>query len=471
MRSPIWPKTLLLVLVGLFVVPAVQAKDEELTPEQKFERKWEKHRDKLAKEHFKLGGWLKTKKAFKTAHLHYLLTIHFDPNHRTARGRLGYKKIGDSWAPNPRKSVEYDELEDEWRPDVEYREKDDELRKERIEGLLELAEEAQKLGLTDKAAELVRKCVTVDPTSEIARTAAGYKKFLAGWFTEEELKIFPQEVEVARVEGQGDIAKQMGLATEIWRSGRFQVEGTGAPAEFEQYLRSTLCTDAFITSMTTRPTGPADSTHSFFAFDDSDTFGDYLDSQSSISPTDRAFLRNLGAHAGPQWAIVANPLSRGHQDYIAHHLGQRGLWMVGGFNAAWLLAGFTDYVSDRLYGTMICRFVKQESSGGSSGGVNQMTGMMWRRRLQAAVLTDKDAPFQDVFRADIPGLHGIPSMKAWSVFHFLAERDPSKFPEFIRLAKSAEDPVAAATAALNAAYSLTPQTLDIQWREWVIENF
>jgi hypothetical protein len=300
--------------------------------------------------------------------------------------------------------------------------------------------------------------------------AAGYKKMGTSWFTDEELAVFPQSIDIGRVEGQSEIAKTLRLTTEIWRSGRFHAEGSGAPTEFENYLRSTRNTDAFITFLTKRPTGPPETPHYFYTLDDSDTFGEYLDAQPNLSPTDRAFYRDIGAHAGFQSAVVGTPLSSSHADFIAHHLGQRGLGMVGGRTPAWLLAGFTDYVSDRLNGTMICRFVKQESSGGSSGGVNQMTGMMWRRRLQAAVLTGSDAPFEDVFRADIPGLLGIPSMKAWSVFHFLARRNQAGFADFIRITQGAEDGSHTA-AALKEVFGLTLGQLELQWREWAVEHF
>ncbi|MEN8150308.1 MAG: hypothetical protein ABFS86_10820, partial [Planctomycetota bacterium] len=113
-------RVILLALLLLPFLPAF-AKKEEPTPLERVT----KLKHDLAEEHFRLGNWAKGKKLLKCAFAHYHLAIRLEPDHRTARGRLGYRK-GKSGEWEVKGKTEWETARKAWEKpgdDVENRER------------------------------------------------------------------------------------------------------------------------------------------------------------------------------------------------------------------------------------------------------------------------------------------------------------------------------------------------------------
>ena len=91
---------------------------------------------RVAEQHFRLGNWAKGKKLLKCAFAHYHLAIRLEPDHRTARGRLGHKKSKDGTWELKGKKKEWEDARGTWEKHGEAFEKRE---KELFEGREELS--------------------------------------------------------------------------------------------------------------------------------------------------------------------------------------------------------------------------------------------------------------------------------------------------------------------------------------------
>src|ERR1041384_5030524 len=71
-----------------------------------YKEKLEQINKNCAAKHYSIGGYLTTSQMHLWAREQYNKTIQFDPDHESARKRLGYKKGDSGWENDPTAKIE-----------------------------------------------------------------------------------------------------------------------------------------------------------------------------------------------------------------------------------------------------------------------------------------------------------------------------------------------------------------------------
>ena len=180
---------LLLALALGFTASPVIAADAEQTPEEEMAEKEAKAFKKLAKKLYK-----NARDATRKHNMHGLAVgmfrqvILWDPDHEDAREALGFEEVDGRWVRRPEISVEVLNREDEFvDPDTHKRKHYIRIKKgaekfceDAAEEFEDLAKDAEKLGLSDKADEYWRHVLLFDIDNEEVRQKLGYVQVDSG---------------------------------------------------------------------------------------------------------------------------------------------------------------------------------------------------------------------------------------------------------------------------------------------------
>jgi hypothetical protein len=451
-----------ILLLPLLAGTASAGPKEELSPREQIAEDAADLRRDLARKHQSLARWCKGKKLRRTAHRHLLLVLHFDPDHRSTRASLGYRRSGEGW--ELRKPVDVKGLEDRTAPGEKYVERDEKIRRWRVGELLELAEKAEKLGLETEADGFRRRALRLAPEREDVQAALGRHRVGRGWFDDEELASFPESLDVKPTAAV--IGGQVGAHVAARQSGRFILEGRGDDGTFEAILGAARRADA-LCALTIR--GKRDVTlpqaDRTVALENEDEFVKCL-SAMGCPPGEIALARSLGCFEGPINEVLWSELDLRLSDRWAHGIVADWLLVEAGEDTpGWMLSGLSDLVSERVVGTMLTRWCTLDASAGLRLGIEKTSAASWRRGLRNLALTKEDPPVGVIFSSSLTSMTLPEVMKSWSVVTFLLERDPIAFRSLVASLGQVHG-----GEALKKAYRLTPEELDELWRAFVIEH-
>jgi hypothetical protein len=257
------------------------------------------------------------------------------------------------------------------------------------------------------------------------------------------------------------VGKQIGVQIPAWRSGGWTVESADGAERIRYCLEVTRRGEALGAFLRTgRAPDGTDPGLLVTCLDGGGQFETLLD-RAGLSP---AQVANAKA-TGQLWRQGAVVLSGGvTPDWFVHGQGATTLWSRSNEVPSWFVSGYTDYLSERILGTMITKFVTVERSAGLSEGVEKQGSESWRLWLRNMALLGDDPKCGILFSSSLTGLTLKDVMKSWSIVEYLYRRDAKAFMDFAtRILEGPTD------RALRAAYELTPDTLDEAWREWIVE--
>jgi hypothetical protein len=460
-------RLLVLSLVALLCSPALSAPPEaDVPPEVRIAKEIAGLRKKMAEEHRKLARWCRGKKHKRTAHAHLLMGMKLCPEHRTIRVDLGYRKVGDEWVL--RRPTDLTKLKDDAPLGDDYLTRDREVRCKRLRGLVRIAKMARKLGLDERAREILLKAVTIDGASPDPRNLLGHKKIGGRWFTPEEADIVDVSVECKKEPGTSSVGRSVGLPLVGWRAGRWVVESQAQEHEFKAMLAVLRRSDALAVYLYSGQRiaegGPGISIHLLGSVK---LLARYVDMQNL--PAGRAAAaKKVGVAYGYSVCVLSSPLSgnTGYMaDWCAHMVGGVTIRIENATVPAWILSGFSDYVSERIVGTMLTPFYTVEHSAGVRLGAQKPAAAVWRVRLRNMALLGEDPKSGVIFSSSIAGMNARDAMKAWSIVTYLRSVDPQALHRFLRQTATGKT-----TEALQKEYGLSPDALDEAWRAYIVEH-
>jgi len=308
----------------------------------------------------------------------------------------------------------------------------------------------------------------IDPNRTEPRAALGHVVIGGRGYSPAEAKLVPPTVSVTKDRTPSELARALGLQLLAYRAGRFMFESRGAEHQFRLVLESAVRADGLVSFLLKGDAGSVVpmplNTH---ALGGAESFELYL-RRANLPAAQAAVARSTGLHSTYAAQVTSAGLA-GNAPYMAD-------WLVHGVviqscvgpnpqGQAWLKVGLSDYVSERVVGTMQTRlFVVEESSG-----VNLMAerpgAEVWRIRIRNRALLEDDPKAGILFSSAFTGMSLEDAMKSWSLVAYLVERDVAKFREFARTALASDS-----IRALKRVYDLEPEGLDAAWRSWVIDH-
>jgi hypothetical protein len=408
----------------------------------------------------------------------YEKVLVLDPDNKTARSYLGYRKVKGEWEKSDRWESRPDDPKSDKHAE-KVREAVAELMKEAIDELTPIAVFARDDQPIDVALERerLREYLTMyDPAGDLVKELAGQRKVANRWLDKkvaESLKSF---------DGGKATTPRLWLSKTLKgcaarESSLMYVEGDFTQDELELFCQ--LGGYMFSVFFEVFPEAEVTKDKSQFQFAITSDRAAY-ESAVDVAPIQiesrRAqfkkasglflYTRQALSHMGGQFKITA-------EDTIVHDMAHMLFDPFVNYRAdAWLYVGIAFWFTDRLLGThrWYCGGFEETAAPGAGGLAGKMAKWRetdaWRPMLKANLETGLLPKTSHVFNASINGLDAVESAKAFSfVDYFLGDRrgEMTKFLKCVR----ESTPQKGNLTCLTEATGCDEWQWDKAWKDWV----
>lgn len=409
--------------------------------------------------------------------------LDLDPDNLAARQFLGYVKKGEAWEFDLGQSGKLPtenlatagasklaEAENAWRTAVAPRADLD------VAAMYAaLGDECAAKGYHTEAEAAYRLALGLDRDNATAHRGLGDVKFGDGlWLTAEASRDLAAASFARVIDEPSRFDEIFGEKFAKAESGHFRVESPHAPNVIEGYLTS--CEKAYAAYVA--DLGPVPGAAVFPqkpVFCVVQTSGQWDRWINRLTHGNPGFFRGLTCHwARDRWACALNnqdgTTDATRRDRLAHesvHMMNLALWSVS--DGCWLDDALAYRYAVLVQGTTYayCLAPHKEDYARSGAQKNWTEQAQWKSLLKETVTAKDDLPLRAIVMKSAYELPLYASIKAWSVVDFLIRRDRTAFVGMLRELKGEKNLV----ALLETRFGKDVETLDEQWRRWVIETY
>lgn len=144
---------------------------------------------------------------------------------------------------------------------------------------------------------------------------------------------------------------------------------------------------------------------------------------------------------------------------LSNHTPQQ--WMGQFKGAAWYDEGLASWLEIDLAGAAQTWCFQEQDVRGSWGDGK------WRLGIRKLLAKDAAPSVATVLSRDVNALEMVEQAVAFSLIDYLIARDPKALPALGRALKNKTE----VREALKVTYELSPLTLELAWKEWVLETY
>ncbi|MCU0726554.1 MAG: hypothetical protein MUE73_12315 [Planctomycetes bacterium] len=475
-----------LVLIGLFAVPSVLAKDPP-KPSELYAEKETEFRRAVAAKYLELGDEAKKQKLFQFAREAYHEALAYDPNYPAARKVLGFVRKGSEWVIDPSEARKLPEQNSkvETMPQSEFDKileafKDSKKKVELFVGrkYAGLGKWCEKEGLADQAKKAYEKAIILDPDNEVARTGLGYQKVDGEWLTEKQL-LARQEAKEGKLvdDTPSRYEGPLGIQLHKMESAHFRIEAVLPPDQLKECVKKVETAYAYFL----RDVGEPEikdvwpSRCFLMVLGDVAQWHKYVDLFSGGSQKDRDFTKQCkgtqnapGLH-GVQYqgedsdiSTTIDGLVHKVTHFLVHHY-----WNLT--SQAWLQEGFAYYYTVKVLESTRTRCVALGSYDRPTGGMKDWgESQNWKELIKKDVLASADPDLRMFYGQNTAELQYNASVKAWSMISWLFDKHRENFLKWLtavgREGQGQEE-------AFKAVFNWSFEEVDKNWRDFVKENY
>lgn len=433
-----------------------------------------------AAKHFSVAEFLATAQMHLWAREQYYKTIEFDPDHESARRKLGFKKGEEGkWENDPSAKQEFGNKkkgEDAERLRKSYSDKIDLAGRDLGRQWADLALWCKKSMLAEQSIDAFRKALEYDPNNATSRKELGYEKTPKGsWISKAERELRKEMKEGVSKAPSGQVSQE---ETEA-EKGIGQKHRKRATDHF--VVESPHLMDAQIASLAQHAEHAYAILHKLLSLED--TFGGrkmhhiVLKDRSQHERYVAAFFRGASpAHlelALKSSGLMGFPRSEhtdldnspeSNEDMVVHSTVQILMQMVAKGEHHWLYEGMAYHFTRLMNDTALCRCVDLAGTSPENRGKNYSDPADWPIVCKVWVREGKDPDINAVLKAtNVAELDGAETVKGWSLVEFLVAEHRAKFTQLCKLLGEGHD----IEAALKAVWGWTTADLDFRWKSYV----
>ena len=475
-------RTVLLIAV-LFLSAAVRA--EEQKPSEMYAEKEASFLRAIAAKYVGLGDDAKKMKLYQFAREAYLEAIAYEEHNRDARKALGYVRKGRDWEidPDEAKNLPEKNTRPQNMTDTEFNRilKDFETLKAKAEVYAArkyagLGSWCQKEGLLDQAKKAWEKAIKLDSDNEAAREGLGYEKVDGEWITEKQKRAREEAKEGKVVDDVSRFEGPLGVKLYKMESAHFRVETVFPIDILKDYVKTLETAYAYFQ----RDVGVTEGTDMwgtkalFVVLGTTAQWHKWVDLFGGGSAADKEFTKKTrGSLAAPNlFAIQYEGEDGTHAstlDGLVHKAAHMLAHHYWGIDQSWLLEGFAYYYTVKVLNSTHTHCVARGTyDNPNSGEKDWGQSENWKELVKKDDVDHADPDVRMFYKQTTADLQYQSTVKAWSMISWLFDTHREKFQEWLEAVgkKGQEQDV-----AMKEILGWTPEELDKEWRDYVIENY
>lgn len=479
------PRSILIALALLvFALPGFAR--EQKKPSELFAEKEAAFLRAIAAKYVDAGDTLKKEKLSQYARMIYEEVLTFEVNNKSARKSLGYVRKGREWVLDPDEAKKLpnsnsrpqgisEQLfkEQAQRRYEEVKAKADEYAAKKYAGLGTWCE---REGLHDQARKAWEKAVVKDGDNAVARKGLGYEKVNGEWLTEKQ-KRAREEAKEGKLVNDSPSRFESGLGIKLnkMESAHFRIETVYSVDILKEFIKNCETTYAYFLRDVGEPEDKdVFGRRAFFlVLDGVEQWHRYVDQYVGGDERNKEFTKKCQGSAGDPSLNAARYGEEGNlastidgmvhrtTHFLVHHY-----WKI---DHAWLKEGFAYYYTVKVLESTHSHCVALGDYNSPTGGLKDWgESANWRDLIKKEVLEAGDPDLRMIYKVQTKDLQYNQSVKAWSMISWLFDKHREKFLLWLKaVGQEGRDQ----EEVFKAVFDWSLEEVDIQWREYVRENY
>ena len=412
----------------------------------------------------------------------YRKAIALNPDHESARKKLGYARTDEGW-----------EIDPEARPEIENKKKGDEAAKvkmqydKRVDGFgktmarqwADLANFCDSNQLKAEGEAAWKKAVEYDPGHSEARKKLGYTRVGKDgpWLSKFEAAFRKEAKDGIKKAKAGQpfkeetqVEKDLGFKNEARQSEHFLIEAPGRDQEWlKQCVMHSEHAYVMFHKLFNQKEELFQQPFNIVAVRDKAAHEAYVDKYNMGDSVRREFMKKGSGTIGfprSETTLGQNP---DIHDFAIHVTIQMLSEHLIGGDRHWLHEGLAYHFTKTMLGTALCHCTDLAGTGGG-GEKNYQNPEDWPLVLRTWVRESKDPNILEVFKCHhLSELSGAETVKAWSLVDFLVTEHRERFIDFlskIRGQRMDDD-----EKTLKDVFGWTLEDFDLRWRTYAKSSY
>ncbi len=417
--------------------------------------------------------------------------LRYDPNQKDAREYLGYVKKGKKgWVLDPDLAAKvkpqnmknakesqksFDKKVAKWK------EKRAKVRAYIAKKYVQLGKQCGKAGHAEQATKAYERALLLDPQCDGARIGLGYKKVGQLWLTQKKIEAINRATVGQWIKEESRLEKALGVPLHKMQSPHFRVEDDAAREALPDAIKGLeVLYVYYLTDFSMDPTLDLLEGRKleFCVVSKKPTWERWVDEISGFH--DKPWLKDSSKYlnytdfaSGTLRVETAEHVDT--RDPLLHnaaHLLNHLVWRTK--NHAWLDEGLVYYFTVKVQETTRTHCTAKDTSGYGNqqkevGGDKVWEASEdWKHHLKNLVRAKDDVDLRTMLNRKLAELELPHTIKAWSIVHWLMEKEHTRFVEFLRALKDTEERPA---KALERIFGKGIEQLDKEWREYALRAF
>lgn len=464
----------------LLLAPSALADGED--PKETLAKKAKSKLRKLESGHTKLAKWCFSRGLQRAGCRHFAEVLLIDPDDRTARKALGYKKGKSGWELAGQ-MPKIDKIKgDQRKKQEEALEKlASGIAKQAARTYYDLAKEAKALKLEDIEKQYLNRVIGFDSNHEDAREALGYRKVDGRWTVARQSNWVRAKDQSTVDERQTKYESELGIkltkvnSKRVWIASHFSPKITKEMVHHGNAAIFSFHNLFALKKFLPRVSGGTQIKMVFVK--NESVYKAFIDKFSDGDSRRKSFIKGLSFAGIDAENLQLNQFKNGRDDKkdrvdrVIYLAGNRLAHAICGYNAPpWIAEGVSWGLTLRIVGTKENFSVALADSSAAYGAKDWNDHTKWRDYLREMVLlNDAPHPSAVLVTRDWNSINGEKAAYAWSMVDFLWETMPEKFAKYCAII--GEDSKTPVEKACREAFGWGMAELDAAWKTYVRENY
>ena len=470
------------LLAGVALAPAFQS-----SPEEEYKAKLAALSKSTAAKHYSIGDYLCGASMFIWAREQFYKTIEFDPDHESARRKLGYKKNDDGqWESDPNAKQDFGNKkkgEDAERVRKQYVEKLDSAGRDLSRQWGDLALFCKKNNMAAEGAAAFMKALEYDPGNTTARKELGYEKDAKGvWMSKVERELRKEMKDgIAKAStgqpasGETQAEKSAGVKTKKRESEHFMVESPHlADPQLGQILQHAEHTYAMFHKLFNQKDLFGAQKMDLLVLKDKAQHDHWIDAVFKGNPAEMKLYHECRGSGGFPIVEIYQETAPDAllYDWAIHYVTQvlMGIWT--GERYCWIVEGMALHFTRLMKESALMHCVDLAGTSPRNKGKSYTDPADWPVVCRVWVREGKDPDMTAIMkRTNFGEFDGADAIKSWSMVEFLLSQHRDKFIEFLQSLKESDEEktgkVKDIEVVLKGVWGWTINDLDYRWKQYV----